>query len=123
MDLHFSFKNFIIASIIFLIEAFIGLYSTDQFVRPYLGDVIVVLFVFYALKTIIKTSNLRLAVASLLIAYLVEWSQHLQLISRLGLQNKLWAKLILGTSFSWTDILCYTVGFLIILFVHRKNLK
>ncbi len=107
----------------FLIEAFIGLYITDNFIRPYIGDVIVVFFVFYALKTIINTTNLKLAITSLLIAYLVEWSQHLQLISRLGLQNKLWAKLILGTSFSWTDILCYTVGFLIILFIHRKNLK
>jgi hypothetical protein len=54
-----------------------------------------------------------------LFAVAVEWTQWLGLVEMLGLQGTIFA-IILGTSFSWIDILCYGLGCL--LFAGAENL-
>ncbi|MEO6289267.1 MAG: DUF2809 domain-containing protein [Ginsengibacter sp.] len=40
---------------------------------------------------------------------MVDFFQYLNLIKWLGLQNSKFAKVILGTSFEWMDLVAYTV--------------
>jgi hypothetical protein len=47
-------------------------------------------------------------------AYVVEISQYFHLINIVGLQNSRAARMIMGTSFSWTDMLMYTLGMIIV---------
>ena len=49
------------------------------------------------------------AVPVFLFAVLVEWTQWLGLVEMLGLEGTIFA-ILLGTSFSWIDIICYGAG-------------
>ena len=64
----------------------------------------------------------------LLFAYAVEISQYFHLIAVVGLENSKIARLIMGTSFSWTDMLMYTLGIILVLILEilpgrRSGLK
>ena len=56
MQLTFLPKNLLYTALLFLTEVFIALYINDAFIRPYGGDILVVLLVYYFLKTFIKTN-------------------------------------------------------------------
>ncbi|PUE06708.1 hypothetical protein B9Z51_12210 [Limnohabitans sp. T6-5] len=51
-----------------------------------------------------------LAQASLLTCYLVEFSQRVQAPWLNAIRHTVWGRLVLGASFSWTDLAAYTVG-------------
>ena len=55
----------------------------------------------------------------ILLSFLIEALQYFHLVELLGLENNSFAKTILGTFFTWTDILAYTAGTLFILFIER----
>ena len=120
--LRFNRKCFFIALILFVAEVLIALYVHDDFIRPFVGDVIVVWFIYYAIKMFVDIKPLYIAIFTLLFAFGVETAQYFQLINILGLQNKKWARIVIGTSFSWWDMLCYVVGF-IVLFLLDKELR
>ena len=56
------------------------------------------------------------AMSAILLA--VEFSQWLGLVNMLGLQGTVFA-VIMGTSFSWIDILCYGAGCLLFMGAER----
>lgn len=110
MNWRFDLKSFIICFVIFLVEVFIALFVDDSFIRPYGGDILVVILIYYFLKSFIKTKTIYLVVAVILFAYLVEFGQYLKMVEVLGLQDNKVMRVIIGSSFSWWDIVCYTVG-------------
>jgi hypothetical protein len=57
------------------------------------------------------------AVCTLVFAYAIEAAPYLQLISLLGLDQYKWARVVIGTSFSWWNMLMYTLGILCVLVV------
>ena len=59
------------------------------------------------------------ALSVLLFAYMVETSQYFKLINYLALQHSRLAKIILGSSFEWIDMIAYTLGIAIVLCVER----
>lgn len=122
MQLTFLPKNLLYTALLFLTEVFIALYINDAFIRPYGGDILVVLLVYYFLKTFIKTKPIYLTVFTLLFAYFVEFLQYLNFITFIGLQKNKLARVVIGTSFSWGDMVCYTVGFVLILLIDRKQI-
>ncbi len=63
------------------------------------------------------------AIYSLLFAYAIEVSQYFHLIRFLNLQDSLIAKLILGTTFSFTDLLSYTFGILLVIAIEKYRNK
>ena len=60
------------------------------------------------------------AVSVLLFSYTVEILQYLKIINVLGLQHSGIARIVIGTSFEWIDLLAYTAGVAIILFVEKQ---
>lgn len=110
---------FIIAVFIFIIEVIIALYVNDSFIRPFLGDVLVVGLIYCAVMAATSYRVLPVAVGTLIFSYLVEIAQYLQIIDILGLRDYAWARIIIGTSFSWWDMLCYTIGFALILGIEK----
>lgn len=101
-----------IASIILLgIEILIGLYATG-WVRNYLGDVLVVILVYALIRTIVvnvPTKWYVLPTAVLVFAFAVEFLQLWGFCDRFGITNKL-LRIIIGTGFSYIDLLCYAAG-------------
>ena len=100
------------AAFLLIIEILIGLYVHDSFVRPYLGDTIVVILLWCIVRIIIPDGCVWLSGAVFLFAVLVEISQIFPLCDLLGIENKL-LRVLMGTSFAWGDIIAYLAGCLL----------
>ena len=91
-------------------EVLIGLYAHDDFVRPYLGDVLITVLLGCLVRTVFPKGIRLLPVYVMLFATLVEIAQYLQIIKLLGLSDNKFIATLAGTSFSWIDLVCYAVG-------------
>ena len=120
--LKFDKKSFSIAIIIFLIEVIIALYIKDKIIRPFVGDILVVIFIYYFIKAFINTKAINIAIFTLFFSFIVEILQYFNFVEMIGLGHNKAARIIIGTSFSWIDLLCYFIGF-ILLFLIDKDLK
>lgn len=121
--LTFNKNYFGFAVLIFCIEVLIALFVKDQFVRPYLGDVLVVMLMYCFFKSFIKLPVLTVAILVLVIAFGVEFLQFLNVVQMLHLEQSKMARTVLGTSFSWIDLLTYCIGITIVLLVEKYGLK
>lgn len=118
--LRFKFSYFVITVVLFLLELYIGFFINDQLIRPYIGDFLVVILIYFFLKTFINLPVWTAAIIVLLFSYLVEISQYFKLVNKLGLQDLKLVRIMMGTTFSWTDILAYTTGIAFLLFIELK---
>ena len=101
----------IISLLLLGIEVLIGLYA-HGWVRSYLGDVLVVILIYTIIRTIAPYKIGRwyiLPAAILIFSFIVEFLQLWGFCDRLGITNQ-FLRIIIGTGFSWIDILCYCVG-------------
>ena len=120
--LKFDKKSFSIAIIIFLIEVIIALYIKDKIIRPFVGDILVVIFIYYFIKAFINTKAINIAIFTLIFSFIVEILQYFNFVEMIGLGHNKAARIIIGTSFSWIDLLCYFIGFVLLFFID-KDLK
>jgi len=117
----FSIKPFIIFLLIFVVEVVIAKFVNDSFIRPYGGDILVVMLMYYFVKSFIETKPLYIIIAVTFFAYLVEIGQYFHLVEILNMQDNTIMRIVIGSSFSWGDILCYTIGGTICYFIDRKK--
>ena len=87
-----------------VIEILIGLYVRDAFIRPYGGDILVTALLCCLARAIYP--KLSPAVPVFVFAAFVEFTQWLGLAKLLGVEGTL-IGVIIGSSFSWIDIICY----------------
>lgn len=120
---HFNKIYFRLTVILFLIEVAIALFIKDRFIRPYLEDVLVVILIYCFVKSLVKISVHKAAVLVLLFAFCIEILQYFNLVEKLKLQHNTVAKTVIGTSFSWEDILAYLAGILIVIAVENRFTK
>jgi hypothetical protein len=100
-----------LALAIFVTEVLIAtVLSRVPFVRASLGDYLVVMLIYHFLQGCHTFSPRSLAVGVFLFACLVEGAQYLHLASVLGLRRGSVLAIILGSTFSWSDILMYLLG-------------
>jgi hypothetical protein len=121
MPLKLTFNKYygLLALCLFIVEVLIALYVHDAIVRPYIGDLLVVILLYYFVKTFVNTSVLPTAIAVLLFAYAIEWLQYLQIVNWLGLQQNAIARTVIGTTFQWGDILAYTLGVIVVVAIEK----
>ena len=119
--LKFQLKYFILAIILFIIEVLIALFAHDNFIRPFVGDVLVVILIYCFIKSFLNSPVVITAIAVLICAYLIEVLQHFKIVEILGLQNSNLARIVIGTSFEWTDLLAYTLGIGMVIFLDKKK--
>lgn len=91
----------------------IALWVHDRFVRPYLGDVLVVILLHATGRTLRPRGWRWLPLPVFLLAAAVEAGQYFHLLTLLGLGDNRFARVLFGTSFSWGDLLCYAAGCLL----------
>lgn len=109
------------AIILFGIEVLIAVYVHDSFIRPFVGDYLVVFLMYCFAFTFLNVHFTSVATAVLLLCYLVETLQYFQFLHLSGLDKYSLLTIVLGSSFSWYDILAYTLGFLTILFLENRS--
>ena len=94
-------------------EILIGLYVNDNFVRPYVGDVLITILLCCLFRTITQNKVKLLWVYVFIFATFVEFAQYIQIVKILGLENNRLLATIIGTSFSHIDLVCYGIGCLL----------
>lgn len=117
--LTFNKKYFLLTVLLFFIEILIALFLHDKIIRPYIGDVLVVILIYCFIKSFLRVSVLAVATFTLLFAFSIEFLQYLNIVEKLGLQDCKIAKTIIGTSFSWIDLLTYIIGISIVLITEK----
>ncbi len=115
----FDKKSFIIALFTFLIEVIIALFINDNIIRPFVGDILVVIFMYYFIKAFINTKTINIAIFTLIFSFIIEILQYFKFVEIIGLGHNKAARIIIGTSFSWIDLLCYFIGFLLLFFIDK----
>lgn len=58
-----------------------------------------------------------LAIGVLLFAFTVETLQYFEIVKKLGLEHSKLANVVIGNSFAWADMWCYTAGIAFVLAV------
>jgi len=111
----FNRKYFFIALLLLSIEVLIALFIDDNFIRPYIGDVLVVILIYCFLKAFIKLPVLTTALFVLIFAFSIEILQYFNFVEKLGLEGSQLARTVLGTAFAWIDLIAYTAGIIVVL--------
>lgn len=113
---------FALMIILFLIEILIALFVHDQFIRPYIGDFLVVILIYCFVKSFFNTPVLPTALGVLLFAYSVEVLQYFRIVEVLGLQHSRAARIIIGSAFEWQDMLAYTAGIVAVILLEKRRI-
>jgi hypothetical protein len=108
--------------LIFFTEVLIAMYVHDSLVRPYFGDLLVVILIYCFIKSFLNTKVFPTAIFVLLFAFAVEALQYLDIVETFQIKNRI-LRTVLGTSFEWNDILAYISGILIVLLVEKARLN
>ena len=119
---------FLILTIALLIgEVLIAKFIHGGFIRNTFGDVLVVILLYSFVRIFIPDKVRLLPLYVFLFACLVEFMQYIHIVEILGLQNNKFFCTLIGTSFSWSDIVAYAAGCIVvgiyevIIFVKEKS--
>lgn len=92
--------------VLLCIEIIIAVFVHDSFVRPYIGDVLAVICVYFLARTFLSGKPRYLSVYVTLFAFCVELVQLTPLSEALPRA----LAVIVGGTFDHTDLLCYLIG-------------
>ena len=96
--------------ILFGIELLIALFVHDKFIRPYVGDVLVVVLIYTFMRIFLPEGVRLLPLYIFLFAAGVEVLQYFRIVEVLGLSDNRILSVVIGSVFDWKDIVCYGVG-------------
>lgn len=100
--------------VLFVIEVLIALFVHDDFIRPYVGDVLVVIVIYTFLRIFIPEKVKLLPLYIFMFAAGVEVLQYFQIVKLLGLEDNRFLSVLMGTVFDVKDIVCYAIGCVIL---------
>ena len=105
-------RSFYLAMTVFwlAVEVVIACYAHDRFIRPYVGDVLVVVVVYCFVRIWVPQGVRLLPLYVFLFAAGVEVLQYFHLVDLLGAGNNTFLRVVLGSVFDVKDILCYGIG-------------
>lgn len=104
----------IAAAILLITEVLIALYVHDSFIRPYIGDVLVVIVIYTFIRIFIPERYRLLPLWVFLFAVGVEMLQFVHIVELLGLKDNRFFSLLVGSVFDIKDIICYAAGCLLL---------
>lgn len=110
MKFTFSPFYFIWFLLLFGVEIFIGFFIEGNWIRAYFGDFLVVILLYCLVKSFLNTKISTILFWVLMFSYLVETLQYFRFVELINLQHIPLANTLIGTSFSWLDMLMYTLG-------------
>ena len=120
----FRRRRYWVASLVlFAVELYLAVYVHDQLVRPFVGDVLVIVLIYSSLRIVWDARVHTMALGVLALGCGVEVLQYFDYVALLGLQNQRVLSVLLGRTFSWMDFLAYFVGYLLILLWERPRIS
>lgn len=100
----------VITAILLLVEVLIALFVHDEFVRPYVGDILVTVLIYTFLRIFIPKGVKLLSLYIFLFAAGVEVLQYFDIVALLGLSDNRFFSILIGSVFDVKDIVCYGIG-------------
>ena len=97
-----------------LIEVIIALYVHDDYIRPYVGDVLVVIVIYTFIRIIVPEKCKLIPLILFVFAAGVELLQLANIVEILGVADNKFLKILIGSVFDIKDIVCYAVGCVIL---------
>lgn len=119
MILRFDKTYFFLTLTFFAVEVLIAVFLKDRLIRPFVGDVLIVILVYCFLLTFLKIRYWKAAAMVLLFAFTIEILQYFDYVKRLGLENNRILSVALGRTFEWLDFVAYFAGFTLIIFIEK----
>jgi len=120
-----SVKYLVATIVILVVEVLIGLFVHDRFIRPYVGDILVVILLYTLIRSFVRKRIRAFPLFLFVFACIVEVVQYLNIIGMIGLRGNKLVSTIAGTKFDFLDIICYLIGATILfgweLFYDRKS--
>lgn len=122
----FNKTYFVITVLLFLVEVYIAMYFHGGFIRSYFGDYLVVILIYCFVKSFWREVYFKAAIYVLIFSFVVEILQYFKIVEILGLGEIEWARIIIGTDFSWADLVAYFLGILTVIIIEyildKRNL-
>ena len=100
--------------VLLLIEVVIGLCVHDAFIRPYVGDVLVVIVLYTFVRIFIPEKCRLLPLYIFIFAVCVELLQLANIVDLLGVGDNRFLRTLIGSVFDIKDIACYAAGCIIL---------
>jgi len=125
----FIFKPyyFAIFYLLLLIEIAIAVLLKGGFIRHTFGDFLAVILMYCFIKSFIEIKPVIVALVVLIIAFGIEFLQRYNILEVFNLQDNKFAATVFGTSFSYQDLLAYSLGtifsLIIDLLISKNNIK
>ena len=123
MSLTFNWKYLWLTVFIFTIEVCIALFIEDTIIRPFIGDVLVVVLIYCFLRIFLNENYLKIAIGILLFAFLIETLQYFDYVKLLGLEHNRILSVAMGRTFEWLDFAAYFAGFSLIILCEKFSGK
>jgi hypothetical protein len=115
-------KYLIAFIILFFIELMIAIYVHDTIIRPYVGDILVVILLYCMVNVIIPDKIRLMPLWIFIFSAFIEFMQYFKLLKILGLENNTLLRIVLGSTFDWKDIACYGIGCILLgLYSEKKR--
>lgn len=94
-------------------EVLIALFVRDDFIRPYGGDILVTVLICCFVRIVFPVGVRLLPLWVFLFAAAVEIGQYFDFVSLMGLGDVTFVRILLGSTFSFADLVCYAAGCLL----------
>lgn len=109
--------------VLLAIEILIAKFLTTGFIRYTFGDFLAVICLYCFFRSFVDIDTLKISITVLIIAYLIEFLQLINVLSFFNLQNNHLLKIILGSTFNISDLVAYTLGIITVLIIEYKIYK
>ncbi|WP_392533545.1 DUF2809 domain-containing protein [Nostoc sp. C117] len=117
----FNKKYFYFTLILFSIEVCIAIFLNDSFIRPFIGDVLVVILIYCFVKSFWNIHSSIVALSVFAFSCTIEILQYFNFVNNLGLQKYTFLAIALGSTFDWKDIIAYAIGVIAVLLVENQT--
>lgn len=108
--------HYLIYSLVILIIGILILFGFDFGLRGYLGDLLVVMFIYLMGRFVFNSNKFYLALSVLGFAFIIEFIQILNIFD----PNNFFYQIILGATFYFWDLVIYFLGIIIIYLIDLK---
>lgn len=118
--LHKQSKWYLLVTICLLFtEIAIALFVKDKIIRPYIGDLLVVILIYAFVKIWISNREILVAISVFVFACFIELLQYFHIVEVLGLDDNKVATVIIGSKFNTLDIVMYLMGTIVVILTEK----
>ena len=115
MKFSFNKRYFLAFVFLLVIELLIAKFVTDSFIRPFVGDYLVMILIYLCSRPWLKGNDRIQIFGVLLFCYSVEIAQKFNLVHILSLEQYRLARIIIGTHYDVNDLVTYSLAALTLL--------